>query len=86
MKFANNVETSEGLQQKSFTIASNEQLNEALYAWFIQQEYLVLQSPLLQKKAKHSCRQLHAQLATYAGGAAESFKASTGWLEKDGIA
>ena len=56
MKFANNVETSEGLQQKSFTIASNEQLNEALYAWFIQQEYLVLQSPLLQKKAKHSCR------------------------------
>ena len=56
MKFANNVETSEGLQQKSLMIASNEQLNEALYAWFIQQEYLALQSPLLQKKAKHSRR------------------------------
>ena len=59
MKFANNIETSEGLQQKSLMIASNEQLNEALYAWFIQQEYLVLQlssNPLLQEKAKHSRR------------------------------
>ena len=54
MKFANNVETSEGLQQKSLMIASNEQLNEALYAWFIQQEYLVLQAPILYFKRKPS--------------------------------
>ena len=58
MKFANNVETSEGLRQKSLKIASNEQLNEALYAWFIQQRRsgTPISSPLLQKKAKHPCR------------------------------
>ena len=58
MKFANNVETSEGLQQISLKIASNEQLNQALYAWFIQQRTsgTPFSNPLLQEKAKHSHR------------------------------
>lgn len=37
MKSTNNLETSEELQWKSLEIASNERLDNALYAWFIQQ-------------------------------------------------
>ena len=37
MKFANILETSEGLKRKSLKVAHDEQLDKALYAWFIQQ-------------------------------------------------
>ena len=37
MKFAYNVEPSEGLQRKSLKIASDEQLEKSLNALFIQQ-------------------------------------------------
>ena len=37
MKFADILETSEGLKRKSLKIAHDEQLDEALYARFIQQ-------------------------------------------------
>ena len=37
MKFADILETREGLKQKSLKVAHEEQLDKALYAWFIQQ-------------------------------------------------
>ena len=37
MKFADILETSEGLKWKSLKIAHDQQLDKALYAWFIQQ-------------------------------------------------
>ena len=37
MKFADILETSEGLKRKSLKIAHDEELDKALYAWFIQQ-------------------------------------------------
>ena len=37
VKFADNLETSEGLKRKSLKVAHDEQLDKALYAWFIQQ-------------------------------------------------
>ena len=37
MKFADILETSEGLKQKSLKVAHDEQLDKALYVWFIQQ-------------------------------------------------
>ena len=37
MKFADILETSEGLKRKSLKVAHDEQLDKALYAWFIQQ-------------------------------------------------
>ena len=37
MKFADILETSEGLKRKSLKVAHDEQLHKALYAWFIQQ-------------------------------------------------
>ena len=36
-KFANFLETSEGLKRKSLKVAQDEQLDKALYAWFTQQ-------------------------------------------------
>ena len=36
MKFADNIETSAGLQRKSSKVAGDLQLDKALYAWFIQ--------------------------------------------------
>ena len=38
MKFADILETSEGLKRKSLKVAHDEQLDKALYAWFIQQQ------------------------------------------------
>ena len=37
MKFTDILETSEGLKWKSLKVAHNEQLDKALYVWFIQQ-------------------------------------------------
>ena len=37
MKFADNLESDHGLKRKSLKVAHDEQLDEALYAWFIQQ-------------------------------------------------
>ena len=37
MKFADILETSKGLKCESLKVAHGEQLNKALYAWFIQQ-------------------------------------------------
>ena len=37
MKFADILETSERLMRKSLKVAHDEQLDKALYAWFIQQ-------------------------------------------------
>ena len=37
MKFADILETREGLKRKSLKVAHDEQLDKALYAWFIQQ-------------------------------------------------
>ena len=37
MKFADILETSEGLKWKSPKVADDEQLSKALYVWFIQQ-------------------------------------------------
>ena len=55
MKFADNLETSEGLKRKSLKVAHDEQLDNALYAWFIQQRTsgTPISGPLLQEKAKH---------------------------------
>ena len=36
MKFADNLETREGLMRKSLKIANDEQCDKALYAWFLQ--------------------------------------------------
>ena len=38
MKFVNILETSEGLKRKSLKVAHDEQLDKALYAWFIHQQ------------------------------------------------
>ena len=78
MKFADILETSEGLKRKSLKVAHNEQLDKALYAWFIQQRTsgTPTSGPLLQEKAKHFYSHLHTDPAD------GDFKASTGWLEK----
>ena len=75
MKFAEHLETSKGLKRKSLKAAHNEQLDNALYAWFIQQRTsgTPISGPTLQEKAKHFYSQLHTD---------GDFKASTGWLEK----
>ena len=55
MKFADNLETSEGLKRKSLKVAHDEQLDNTLYAWFIQQRTsgTPISGPLLQEKVKH---------------------------------
>ena len=37
LKFTDSIETSEGLKRKSLKLADDEQMDKALYAWFIQQ-------------------------------------------------
>ena len=78
MKFADILETSEGLKRKSLKVAHDEQLDKALCAWFIQQRTsgTPISGPLLQEKAKHFYSQLHTDPTD------GDFKASTGWLEK----
>ena len=78
IKFADILETSEGLKRKSLKVAHDEQLDKALYAWFIQQRTsgTPISGPLLQEKAKHFYSHLHTDPAD------GDFKASTGWLEK----
>ena len=62
-------------------LANDERLDQALYTWFIQQRSpgTPISGPLLQEKVKHFSLQLHVN-----GESAdhESFKASTGWLDK----
>ena len=55
LKFTDSIETSEGLKRKSLKLADDEQLDKALYAWFIQQRSTgaPISGPLLQEKAKH---------------------------------
>ena len=79
MKFPDNLENDNGLKRKSVIVAYDEQLDEALYPLFIQQRTAgtPISGPLLQEKAKHFHRQLHVENAN-----GETFKVSTGWLEK----
>ena len=78
LKFTDSIETSEGLKRKSLKLADDEQLDKALYAWFIQQRSTgtPISGLLLQEKAKHFSTQLNTEMAD------REFKASTGWLEK----
>ena len=78
LKFTDSIERSEGLNRKSLKLADDEQLDKALYAWFIQQRSsgTPISGPLLQEKAKHFSTQLNTEVAD------REFKASTGWLEK----
>jgi len=73
LKFTDNV------KQKSMKLANDERLDQALYTWFIQQRLTVtpISGLLLQEKAKHFSTQLNGESADL-----ESFKASTGWLDK----
>ena len=41
MKFANKLESDHGLKRKSLKAAHDEQLDKALYTWFIQQTKLL---------------------------------------------
>ena len=79
LKFTDNIETSEGLKRKSLKLANDERLDQALYTWFIQQRSTgtPISGLLLQEKAKHFSMQLNGESADH-----ESFKASTGWLDK----
>ena len=79
LKFTDNIETSEGLKRKSLKLANDERLDQALYTWFIQQRSTgtPISGPLLQEKAKHFSMQLNGESADH-----ESFRASTGWLDK----
>ena len=78
LKFTDSIETSKGLNRKSLKLADDEQLDLALYAWFIQQRSsgTPISGPLLQEKAKHFSTQLNTEAAD------REFKASSGWLEK----
>ena len=78
LKFTDSIETSEGLNRKSLKLADDEQLDKALYTWFIQQRSsgTPISGLLLQEKAKHFSTQLNTEAAD------NEFKASTGWLEK----
>ena len=78
LKFTDSIETSEGLKRKSLKLADDEQLEKALYAWFIQQRSTgtPISGPLLQEKAKHFSTQLNTEAAD------REFKASTGYPEK----
>ena len=78
LKFTDSIKTSEGLKRKSLKLADDEQLDRALYAWFIQQRSTgtPISGPLPQEKAKHFSTQLNTEAAD------REFKASTGWLEK----
>ena len=81
LKFSDSIETSEGLKSKSLKLAGDEQLDKALYAWFIQQRSTGTPNsgPLLLEKAKHFSTQLPVNTET----ADCEFKAnSTGRLEK----
>ena len=81
LKFTDNIETSEGLKRKSLKLANDKRLDQALYTWFIQQRSTgtPISGPLLQEKAKHFSLQLHENGESPDH---ESFKASTGWLNK----
>ena len=79
LKFTDSIETNEGLKCESLKLADDEQLDKALYTWFIQQRSTgtPISGPLLQEKAKHFSTQLNTEAAD------REFKAnSTGWLEK----
>ena len=79
LKFTDSIETSQGLKRESLKLADDEQLDKALYAWFIQQRSTgtPISGPLLQEKARHFSTQLNTEVAD------REFKAnSTGWLEK----
>ena len=79
LKFTDSIETSEGLKCKFLKLADDEQLDKALYAWFIRQRSTgtPTSGPLLQEKAKHFSTQLNTKAAD------REFKAnSTGLLEK----
>lgn len=79
MKFANNLESNHALKRKSLKVTHDGQLDEALYAWFIQQRTAgtLISGSLLQEKAKHFHSQLHVENAN-----GETFKASTRFFEK----
>ena len=75
LKFTDSIETSEGLKRKSLKLANDEQLDKALYAWFIQQRSTgaPISGPFLQEKAKHFSTQLNTETVD------RELKASTGF-------
>ena len=77
LKSTDSIETSEGSKRNSLKLADDEQLDKALYAWFIQQSstWTPISGPL-QEKAKHFSTQLNTETPD------REFKASIGWLEK----
>lgn len=79
MKFADNLESNHALKRNSLKVTHDGQLDEALYAWFIQQRTAgtLISGSLLQEKAKHFHSQLHVENAN-----GETFKASTRFFEK----
>ena len=58
-------------------LAKDEELDRALYLWFVQQRGIgmPISGPILCEKAKQFNEQLHAQEAT-----TQPFTASSGWL------
>ena len=75
-KFADSLETQQGLKRKSLKLASDDNLEKSLFSWFVQERSkgTPVSGILLQEKAKH----FHALLNP---GSADDFKASGGWLE-----
>ena len=67
LKFTDNIETNKGLKRKSLKLANDEQLDQALHTWFIQQRSTVtpISRPLLQEKAKHFSMQLNGESADH---------------------
>lgn len=55
LKFTDTIVASEGSKQKSLKLTDDEQLDKALYAWFIKQRFTgtPISGPFLQEKAKH---------------------------------
>ena len=63
--------------RKVMRLAKDEQLDQALYLWFVQQRSvgMPISGPILREKAKQLNEQLHAEEAT-----TPPFSASSGWL------
>ena len=60
LKFADNIEASEGLKRKSLKLANDKRLDQALYTpGLFSRSVTPISGPLLQEKVKHFSLQLH---------------------------